>query len=100
MSEHGACGSAFRLAIHPRARIDLAGTCDFRLDIERGLTRVRGTPDRSADDDVIGPVGDRLCRRRDAFLIPLVGAQRTHAGGDDQAAFGFGQGADSCGFLR
>ena len=53
----------------------------------------------SADDEVGGARGKGLGRGRDTFLVVGLGTCGTDAGGDDQLAFGFGQGADHRGFV-
>ena len=57
-------------------------------------------PDWATNDDVIGPGCEGCGGCGDAFLIVCGAAGWADAGGDDQAALGFGQGADQGGLLR
>src|SRR5581483_12338199 len=55
-------------------------------DVARRRRRVRCVEDRAPDDEVIGPVPDRLARREDALLVAVVGLARPDAGRHDEEA--------------
>ena len=57
---------------------------DLRDDLLRGGARIGGLRHRPADDEIVGAVGDRLRRRRDALLVADGGAGRANARRDEK----------------
>ena len=96
----GGAGIASRVSVPITVPLPSRPPCLARAAfVAGGLGGVLSLPNGAAYDNMISPVCDGLCRRRNTLLVSKSSTRGAHTRGHDELASGFGECTDQRGFL-